>query len=178
MYQQNARWNAVDYIETDHRLVEALFEEFEQTASDDDAAKVLERLLTRLALHGQLEHALLYPALRRFGPALGRSIDEAERDHAALDECIAQILEDNEQRRPCRARVSVLKQYVSGHVQREETHLLPMARICGIDLEALGDALYSRHQRLLAFGLTPGVSAQGGMPAHAAARPPARPIHP
>lgn len=161
--EPNARYDALDLLEADHRQIEALFEDFDQAQTEPEAGAVLSRLLSSLVIHGQLEHAVFYPALRRSGPASDPTLLEAERDHEWLEECIAQLQEDGEHQRPCRARVGVLRQYVQRHVQIEEAQLIPLARGCGLDMTSLGRALCSRRRRLLEFSVAADLERVSGL---------------
>lgn len=161
--ETSAQRDALDILQTEHRQIEALFEAFDRAQSEHEAGRILGVLLSSLSVHAQLEHAVFYPALRQAGPISDEAIVAAERDHAWLEECIAQLQEDGEQQRPCRARVDVLRQYVHRHVAMEEARLMPLARGAGLDLDSLGKALSSRRRRLLEYSLAPDLARASGL---------------
>jgi hemerythrin superfamily protein len=126
-------------LEQDHRAVEALFEEYEQT---EDRA-VLDRICSELEVHTIVEEELVYPRLE----AVDRELEEhAEQEHGQAKELIAQIRSGDPD---ATMLARQLKSAVQHHVQEEETKAFPRLReqIPG-ELAMLGRAVEDRKQEL------------------------------
>jgi hypothetical protein len=76
-------------------------------------------------------------------------LDEAEVEHAAAKDLIAQIQGMDPDDALYDAKVLVLGEYVEHHVEEEESEMFPAAEKSGIDLEALGAELAQRKQELM-----------------------------
>ena len=147
-----ASTDAIALLTNDHQEVKDLFERYEDLAqadSDDEEKKNLaEEICTMLTVHAMIEEEIFYPAAR---DALddGKLLDEAEIEHQAAKDLIAQIQDADPDDALYDARVNVLGEYVHHHVQEEEGELFPQVREAGLDLEALGAEMSARQEELL-----------------------------
>jgi hemerythrin superfamily protein len=134
--------NGIDLILTDHRNVEALFDEFDE--SQDGA--VIGQVVDMLTAHDDAEHGALYPfALDLLG---GDDVfDRSLAAHSAVKQQIDHLkalegaaLTDS---------FAVLRQLVSDHVQDEETNLLPALsdKASPAELDTLGARILQAKQR-------------------------------
>ena len=138
--------DAVQLLTNDHREVDSLFEQYAASAEDEIAHEVFEQV----ALHGAMEHTVLYPEVRRVVDGGDDLIDRAEAEHSAVQAMIASALATPPS--DLRPLVADLAQRVRAHVQFEETELFPELRDAGADLEQLGSALEQVRDELTEHG--------------------------
>ena len=137
--------DAIGLLEQDHREAEAFFAQFEQ---DEERQPALARkICLALTVHATIEEEILYPAARE--AASSDLLDEAEVEHAAAKELIAEIEAMRPNDRLFAARVKVLGEYVKHHIAEEEGKLFPMLRDSQPDLLPLGLRLAERRIALL-----------------------------
>ncbi|MBC7453779.1 MAG: hemerythrin domain-containing protein [Massilia sp.] len=138
--------DAVALLTQDHENVKALFEQFE--ASGEKAYASKKKLATKICLeltkHATAEEEIFYPAVQAIGGDTETLVDEAQVEHAAAKELIAQILSMDPQDELYDAKVKVLSEQIEHHVQEEEGEMFPKAREAGLDLVALGEAIEAR----------------------------------
>lgn len=141
--------DAIALLETDHRAVETLFEDFEQAGGNADQRDIVNAICIALKIHARLEEELFYPAAAKVldDPSL---IMEAMVEHASAKDLIAQIETGAPGQPIFKARVKVLSEYVAHHVAEEENELFSQVRNSALDLEALGAAMALRKQELSA----------------------------
>lgn len=128
----------------DHRKVDRLFQEFEQ--SGDYA--VAKRICEELTMHATLEEELIYPLYRSKVETAGA--DEARREHQEAKDIIASIGTLGDDDDQLSAAVQELKQAVQHHVEEEENDLFPQMQAKLPDIvNSLGADLVERKQQLL-----------------------------
>jgi len=141
--------DAVALLKQDHRLVESLFEEFED-AEDDQLAPIAERVCQLLTVHAQIEEEILYPnAKEAFDDEDDELVNEATVEHASAKELIAQIEAMSPDDELFKAKVKVLSEYIKHHVKEEEGELFPKLKKTDLDLQDLGGQLQSRKLELM-----------------------------
>jgi hypothetical protein len=140
--------DAIDFLKSDHRDVEAMFKAFELTGDEDRQAELAERICTALKVHAQIEEELFYPAAREEIDDL-ELVEEAMVEHASAKELIAQIERMEPQEELFEARMQVLGEQIKHHVKEEETELFPACRKAGMDLARIGRKLAERKQELM-----------------------------
>jgi hemerythrin superfamily protein len=135
--------SAIDILETDHRRVEALFEEYEELEDASDKEQLAVKICTALQGHTQIEEEIFYPAAREAieNPEL---IDEAIVEHASAKQLIGQIEKMKPGDELYDAKLKVLQEQVLHHVEEEEGELFPQVEASGLDLEALGKKMAER----------------------------------
>lgn len=142
--------NAIDLLLNDHRVVEALFDRFEDEDDPAEALRILRKIVVELAVHARIEEELFYPAARSvLGSDAKAVLDEAAVEHASLKKMIVDLSVLTDEDGFFRAKVNVLGEYVRHHVLEEEGELIPMIESSGIDLDALGRRLRQRKETLL-----------------------------
>jgi len=138
--------DAVTLLTQDHENVKALFEQFE--ASGEKAYASKKKLATKICLeltkHATAEEEIFYPAVQAIGGETESLVDEAQVEHAAAKDLIAQILSMDPQDELYDAKVKVLSEQIEHHVQEEESEMFPKAMEAGLDLIALGEAIEAR----------------------------------
>jgi len=145
--------DAITLLKADHKEVKQLFKAYDtlaqKGASDDERAGCAQQICNMLTVHATVEEELLYPAAHDAidAPDL---VDEATVEHASAKELVAQIVAASPTDPLYDAKVKVLGEYIDHHVKEEEGELFPQLKKSGIDLDALGQALYQRKQELIA----------------------------
>lgn len=149
--------DAIALLKQDHREVEQLFEQFEDT-EDGEGIPIAQRVCQLLTVHAQIEEEILYPAAKEAFSSDDEEeemVYEAEVEHGSAKELIAKIEDMTEQNEQYNATVKVLSEYVKHHVKEEETEMFPALRKTELDLKEMGARLYERKQQLMtAMGLS------------------------
>lgn len=148
--------DACDLLDADHRAVKKMFKDYEELAGSrarGAAQKRLElgrQICHELTVHAQVEEEIFYPQLRE---ALKDTehLAEAEVEHQAAKELIAQIESMPEADEMFDAKVKVLGEYVDHHIKEERAQLFPAARSSRkLDLAAMREELQARKEELMA----------------------------
>jgi hemerythrin superfamily protein len=138
---------AVAFLMQQHRDVEALFDAYENTDNKAQKLKLSEKICLSLAVHAKIEEELLYPeAQEKIEEA--DLIDEASVEHATAKDLIAQIETMQVGDHLYDAKVKVLGEYISHHVEEEETELFPQCKRADMDLTRIGEKLKARAAQL------------------------------
>lgn len=151
---QSAALDAIQLLTNDHKDVKSLFNQYDKLAkrdgNEDEKQALAEQICQMLTVHATIEEELFYPAARG---ALGEDadlVDEADIEHASAKELIAQIEGSSPQDDHFDARVRVLGEYIDHHVREEEGQMFPKAKKSKLDTVALGGALSTRKEELMA----------------------------
>jgi hemerythrin superfamily protein len=142
--------HAIKLLETDHREVDAMFEEFEKASTGPDQTEIVSRICKALAIHTELEERIFYPESRKVLQSDGQDqVDEAYVEHASLKGLI-QRLDGMRANEPLfKAYVTVLKEYVQHHVKEEEKDYFPDVEKTSLDLEAIGQRMLVLKEQLM-----------------------------
>ncbi len=134
-----------DVLEQDHRLVERLFEQYEQS---DDAA-LAEQICGELTLHTSLEEQLVYPVLGRDVPDGSELEQEARGEHNAVGGLIARVRSAGFGSDDTPRLMQEMKTAVEHHVEEEESEIFPKMR-ASLDeerVDELGEQVSELKQR-------------------------------
>lgn len=131
-------------LEQDHREVEDLFSEFEQTGDRSIALRICDEL----DVHTSLEEEIVYPALaREIDTGLAQ---EGRKEHGEAARIMRQIRGLSPDDGRLRTFVAQLKDSVMHHVEEEEEEVFPkMQDRLGDQLSVLGQKLTERKQELM-----------------------------
>jgi hemerythrin superfamily protein len=135
--------NAIKLLMADHRKVEALFEEFEKSKSDEKRGRIVQEICAELTIHADLEEKEFYPRVKKEIKEAEDLVDEAKVEHSSLRWLIQQLQSADPSSDLYEAKVTVLKEYVEHHVKEEEKEMFPKVKKSDIDIEALGETLQS-----------------------------------
>ena len=140
---------AIKLLRADHRLVNGLFEEYENTTSMKKKRELVAQICTELTVHAQIEEEIFYPAVKQ---ALKDKelIPEATVEHNTLKQLIAEVEGKEPDGEMFDARIKVMSEYVKHHVKEEQTEIFPKAKTTKLDMEELGALLMERKEELLA----------------------------
>jgi hemerythrin superfamily protein len=142
--------DAIALLKQDHRVVEQLFEQFEE-ADDDELQAIAERVCQLLTVHAQIEEELFYPPAKE---ALEDEeeielVNEANVEHQSAKDLIAKIEAMTPEDENFKATVKVLSEYIKHHVKEEEKELFPKVKETELDLKEIGSQLLERKMALM-----------------------------
>jgi hypothetical protein len=143
--------DAIKLLKQDHREVERLFEQFEDTQSEERQQSLAAEICMALRAHTSIEEEIFYPAFLEATEETDIH-HEAEVEHEGAKRLIEEIESGSADDDYFRARVSVLKEMIKHHVQEEERRggMFTKAKQSDMDLQALGEQLKQRKMELMA----------------------------
>jgi hemerythrin superfamily protein len=114
---------AIDLLTEQHREVDDLFASFEDADDLDEKRDLCAQICDKLAIHALIEERHFYPAVRaaRTEDILLESLEE----HVQIKRAIADLLDLGDEDPGLEARMKVLKDQVTHHVEEEERELFP-----------------------------------------------------
>jgi hemerythrin superfamily protein len=141
--------DALTLLTQDHDEVKRMFKEYEGLKDKSSAVRqaLAAQICNALTVHTQVEEELFYPAVR---DALDDDdlMDEADVEHDAAKNLIAEIEEMNPDESHYDAKVKVLGEEIEHHVKEEEEKMFPKVRKTRLDLKALGVEMAERKTEL------------------------------
>lgn len=134
--------DATELLKQDHRTVEGLFADFEKARTRTQKTRLVEQITSELKVHAELEEKIFYPALRAETDDEAK-LDEAQVEHDTLKILIADLESSDAEQPFFEAKVKVLKEYVTHHVEEEEASdgIMAQAKKADIDLKELGEEI-------------------------------------
>jgi hemerythrin superfamily protein len=141
--------DATALLKADHKIVSALFADYEATKSNAKKKQIVAKICTELSVHAQVEEEVFYPAVKK---ALKDKelVPEATVEHATLKDLIAQVEGVEPDGEMFDAKIKVLSEYVKHHVKEEEGEMFPRVKKTNIDMVKLGVEISARKADLLA----------------------------
>jgi hemerythrin superfamily protein len=147
--------DALTLIREDHRRVQDLFKEFENTGDRNRKKQIVQQCLQELQVHATIEEEILYPAIRKHTDA-GELMNEAEEEHHVADLLMEEIAGMQPSNKNYDAKFMVLAENVRHHIREEEGEMLPKAAELGRErLQQLGMELEQRKMELMEQGRRP-----------------------
>jgi hemerythrin-like domain-containing protein len=134
---------ATDLLKKQHREVKKLLKAAENSEDASERKQLVEQIVDALKMHTQIEEQIFYPAVRDVGTKKANElIDESFEEHHIVDLVIAELPDaDFDDEKFC-AKISVLAELVSNHIEEEEDEMFPMAERLGAPrLRELGDEM-------------------------------------
>lgn len=122
-------------LREDHKKVKGLFREFEKTkGSGTPQAKraLVDQICTELVAHSFIEESVFYPYVRAEVPDVGSEVLESVEEHHVVAWLLSELSGLDAADETFDAKVTVLIENVTHHVEEEESELFPAVR------EALG----------------------------------------
>jgi hemerythrin superfamily protein len=143
---------ANELLEQQHRLVEELFDQFEQ-ADEEEKAEVFQQIAANLVAHDAIEREIFYPACEASieGEEGEDVLGEALVEHGVVEFCLFRADKNRANASELEKYVTVLKEVVMHHVKEEEDELLPKAKkaLGSEKLEELGAEMESRFEKAM-----------------------------
>jgi len=112
-------------LESQHREIEKLFDELEQTSGVRKRKQFLD-LADKLAIHSTIEERDFYPAVRATNTE--RLVSGALEEHLGIGRGLANMLAVDIEDEAFDAKVRELRARVEDHILEEESHLFPEVR--------------------------------------------------
>jgi|SRR5688500_3037613 len=140
--KRNSDSDVLKLLKADHDRVKKLFEEFEELKEKKNSNKkkgeIVQQICAELTLHAQAEEAVLYPAARE---AIDDEdlMDEADVEHAGAKDLIAQLEAMSPDDDHYDAKVTVLSEYITHHVEEEETEMFPKIEKSDMNRQEVGE---------------------------------------
>ncbi len=140
--------NAFEILIKDHREVDALIAQLEQTNGqtfNSSNKQTFETLRESLTIHAEAEEQIVYPALEEFDETEEQA-EHSYDEHAEVKSMLAQLGELEPSSKEFQTVLSELKESIQHHVREEENELFPKGEelLSESELEAMG-------QEILAF---------------------------
>lgn len=144
--------NAIETLKQQHRLVEQLFDQFEQAESVDARRDTFNQIADALAVHATIEEKHFYPTVKQ--PETEKLLVESVEDHLVVKRGIAELLQMDPADAGFGAKVKELREDVDEHVSAEEAELFPMVErsFDQAALEQLGTVMDDLQSQLLRRG--------------------------
>ncbi len=140
---------ATAILRADHKLVNALFEQFGSTRSANKKAQIVAQICKELTIHAEIEEEIFYPAVKA-AMKDKELVPEATVEHATLKDLIAQLEGVTPDGEMYDAKVKVMGEYVKHHVKEEQNEMFPKAKSTKLDMMELGAQMLARKQELMA----------------------------
>jgi hypothetical protein len=144
------KMDAIALLKADHRKVEELFEQFEETGGAKRKEEIARKICLELTIHTKIEEEIFYPACR--GKIEDDLVDEAIVEHDSAKVLIAEIEAGGPDEDFYDAKVQVLSELIEHHVEEEEKRgdgMFAQARKADLDLDALGEEMAARKAELM-----------------------------
>lgn len=146
--------DATLFLSNEHRVVDALFDEYRTHAIDRGSKgaaarrQVFDRLRRELAVHAAIEEEVLYPEARQVVPNGETLADHALKEHRRVKERLAELEGLQAGDVEFDAELGVLMEDVRHHVSEEEERLFPeLRRVLSAErLHELGEQLENAKQ--------------------------------
>lgn len=141
---------ALGLLIDDHKKAKKLFKTFEDAKDSSEQESIAREVCMELTVHTQLEEQLFYPFLREADEEFADMLDEAEVEHASAKDLIAQVEGMQPDEDLYEAKVTVLGEYVSHHVEEEEEEMFTKIISKKLDMRELGKQMKTRKEELMA----------------------------
>jgi len=144
--------NAITLLKHQHREVEALFKQLHKAKAGAPRRNIFERIADALAVHAAIEEKHFYPAVKE--KTTEEILLESVEEHLAIKRVIADVLRTDVADETFAAKIKVLEDEITHHVEEEEESLFPRVERMFDDeaLESLGDAMEDTQAELLEAG--------------------------
>jgi hemerythrin superfamily protein len=159
---------AIQMLKQDHRAVEDLFEEFEQTKRASDKRDIARQICMELTIHTMIEEEIFYPGVK---DAIDEEIyGEAHVEHDGAKVLIAEIMAADPSDEFYDARVKVLSEQIKHHVKEEEQPdgMFAQAKKGDVDFDDIGERMQQRKEDLTRLMQRNGIPAPEARTMHGA----------
>ena len=145
-----ATQDAIALLKADHREAEDLFEQYDklkEAGKTQEKLAVAKQVCGALLIHMEIEEKIFYPKVR--GQAHEDDlVNEAVVEHAGAKDLIKQLGLLKPDDPMFDAKIKVLSEQIEHHVGEEEKDMFPKAEKSGLDMEKLGEELFTAKNRL------------------------------
>lgn len=144
--------DALELLKEDHQKVRKLFKDYEKIKHDENSSdekyEIVNKICVELTVHTQIEEEIFYPAVR---DAIDDDdlMDEAEVEHAAAKELIAQLEAMDPEDDHYDAKVLVLSEQIEHHIIEEQEEMFRKVKRSELQTLTLGKEMIERKKELL-----------------------------
>ncbi|MGH8878127.1 MAG: hemerythrin domain-containing protein [Stackebrandtia sp.] len=134
--------NLINVITSDHRAIEAAFNELEnKSMTPETRGALVDHVIAELVRHSVAEEQFMYPAVRKYVSGGDEIADHEIEEHAEAERVMKDLDEMDVTDPRFEAKLHELMSDINHHVHEEESTLLPnLAAACSIDeLQSLGE---------------------------------------
>ncbi len=144
--------NAIEMLKQQHRMVEQLFDQFEQAESPEARRDAFNEIADALAVHSTIEEKHFYPTVKQ-EQTEGILVESVE-EHLEVKRAIADLLQMDAADDDFGPQVKDLRDSVDTHVAEEEGELFPTVErlFDKAALERLGAVMDDLQSQLLRQG--------------------------
>src|SRR3712207_3107682 len=121
--------DAITLLTEDHRKVESLFARYESSRDPQEQTEIVHEVIHELAIHGEIEELIFYPALRNALPDGDGLADEAVHEHVEIKETLNELDKMTAGDEGFDTKMRELMAEVRHHVEDEEAEVLPKFRV-------------------------------------------------
>lgn len=117
--------NAIELLEADHKLVDGLFQEIEDSDANEHAA-IFAQIKAELEVHAHIEETIFYPSLQEDGDeTLVELTSEALKEHAQMKVVLGELAAVSSDADKFKPLLVKLIEDVRHHVEEEEGTMFP-----------------------------------------------------
>ncbi|MEO3745682.1 hemerythrin domain-containing protein [Plantactinospora sp. B5E13] len=122
--------DAIVLLKEDHKEIRKLFKEFQDAGENATKRKgeLVEQILEALTVHTYIENECMYPATRELLPDLEDDVLESYEEHHVADLLCAELAAMSPDDERFDAKVTVLIENVTHHIEEEEDEWFPKVR--------------------------------------------------
>ncbi|ALM86319.1 hemerythrin domain-containing protein [Bordetella sp. N] len=144
-----AQRDALGLMLDDHLKIKHLFKAFGREKDAETREAIAHEACLTLTVIAQIEEELFYPYVRAQNEAaFGPLIDKAMVEHSCIRSLIAQIQGMTSEDSLFYAKVAVLGELTSHHVNGEEGELFPKLIVMNEDLREIGAKMHQRKEEI------------------------------
>ena len=145
--KSNGKQEATALLKADHKLVEQLFDDYEQSNTKSQKKQIVEQICKELSIQAQVEEEIFYPAVQK---ALKdhELVPEAIVEHSTLKDLIDAVKGVEPDGDMYDAKIKVMCEYVKHHVKEEENEMFVEAKSTSLDMVKLGALMSERKTQL------------------------------
>ncbi len=122
--------DAIVLLRNDHQQIRREFKRFSEAGDAATAAKgkIVDKIIELLTVHTYLENEVMYPEVRRLLPELEDDVLESYEEHHVADLLVAELAAMDPGAERFDAKVTVLIENVTHHMDEEEQDWFPKVR--------------------------------------------------
>jgi len=122
--------DAIVLLKADHKEIKKVFKDFQNAGDDATKTKgeLVERIVELLTVHTYIENEVMYPEVRKLVPDLEDDILESYEEHHVADVLVTELVALDPDAERFDAKVSVLIENVTHHIEEEEEEWFPKVR--------------------------------------------------
>lgn len=147
----------IELIKGDHRKVEALFKQFEQTEDKRMKLQLAKTICQEVTVHALLEEELIYPLLR--GEEEEEMGEEGYTEHELVKYMISEVESLGARDKALEPKMKVLKELIEHHVKEEEGEMLPELED-NEELQGMKEQIMQRKSQLIDMVMKKGMKSK------------------